>query len=69
MMPIGLAIGGLLVSGLEAAGASRDLALRSPWWLAAGAYALLFIYAAPKLTTAKIEAACDEGVAAKSAHS
>ena len=66
MMPIGLAFGGLLVTGLEAAGASRDLALRSPWWLAAGAYVLLFIYAAPKLTTAKIEAARAEGVAAKS---
>lgn len=67
MMPIGLALGGLLVSGLEAAGASRDLALRSPWWLAAGAYVLLFIYAAPRLTTAKIEAAREEGVAAKAA--
>jgi MFS family permease len=65
MMPIGLLIGGLLVTGLEAAGASRDLALRSPWWLAAGSYVLLFIYAAPKLTTAKIEAARAEGVAAK----
>ena len=38
MMPIGLAIGGLLVAGLEAAGASRDMALRSPWWLAAICY-------------------------------
>jgi len=67
MMPIGLAFGGLLVTGLEAAGASRDLALRSPWWLAAGAYVLLFIYAAPRLTTAKIEAARAEGVAVKEA--
>jgi hypothetical protein len=67
MMPIGLAFGGLLVTGLEAAGASRDLALRSPWWLAAGAYVLLFIYAAPKLTTAKIEAARAEGVQEKTA--
>ena len=66
MMPIGLALGGLLVSGLEAAGASRDLALRSPWWLAAGAYVLLFFYAAPKLTTAKIEAARAEGSAGAS---
>ena len=67
MMPIGFALGGLLVSGLEAAGASRDLALRSPWWLAAGAYVLLFIYAAPRLTTAKIEAARADGVTAKTA--
>jgi MFS family permease len=62
MMPIGFALGGLLVAGLEAAGASRDLALRSPWWLASGAYVILFVYAAPKLTTAKIEAARQEGV-------
>jgi MFS family permease len=62
MMPIGFVLGGALVSGLEAAGASRDLALRSPWWLASGAYVLLFAYAAPKLTTAKIEAARQEGV-------
>jgi MFS family permease len=65
MMPIGFALGGLLVSGLEAAGASRDLALRSPWWLAAGAYVVLFIYAAPRLTTKKIEAARAQGIAAK----
>lgn len=67
MMPIGLAIGGLLVAGMEAAGASRDIALRSPWWLASAAYVVLFIYAAPKLTTEKIEAARAEGVAAKEA--
>ena len=67
MMPIGLAIGGLLVSGVEMAGGSRDLALRMPWFLTAVAYVLLFIYAAPKLTTAKIEAARAEGVAAKEA--
>ncbi|GMQ97913.1 MAG: MFS transporter [Acidimicrobiia bacterium] len=67
MMPIGLAVGGILVAGMEAAGASRDTALRSPWWLAGGAYVLLFVYAAPKLTTEKIESARAEGVAAKAA--
>ncbi len=67
MMPIGLAMGGLLVFGVEMAGGSRDLALRLPWFLAAIAYVLLFIYAAPKLTTAKIEAARAEGVVAKAA--
>ncbi len=67
MMPIGLAVGGLLVSGVELAGGSRELALRTPWFIAAAAYVLLFIYAAPKLTTAKIEAARAEGVAAKEA--
>ncbi|MCL1593904.1 MAG: MFS transporter [Actinomycetia bacterium] len=64
-MPLGFIVGGVLVSGLEAAGASRDTALRSPWWFAAGAYALLFVYAAPKLTTKRIEAARSEGIAAK----
>ncbi|MEN8234071.1 MAG: MFS transporter [Actinomycetota bacterium] len=65
MMPIGLAIGGLIVSGVELAGGSRDLALRMPWFVTAVAYVLLFIYAAPRLTTEKIETARAEGVAAK----
>lgn len=65
MMPIGLLIGGLLVSTLEGFGASRDVALRSPWWFAGAAYVALFAYAAPKLTTSKIEAAREEGVASK----
>ncbi|MBW2470829.1 MAG: MFS transporter [Deltaproteobacteria bacterium] len=67
MMPIGLAVGGLIVSGMEAAGASRELALRAPWFFAAGAFALLFVYAAPRLTTEKIESARAEGIAAKEA--
>ena len=68
MMPIGLAAGGLLVAGVELAGGSRELALRMPWFIAAAAYVLLFIYAAPKLTTTKIETARAEGVAAKEAN-
>jgi MFS family permease len=67
MMPIGLAAGGLIVAGVEGAGGSRELALRMPWFVAAAVYVLLFIYAAPKLTTAKIEAARVEGIAAKKA--
>ena len=69
MMPIGLAIGGLIVAGMETAGATRETALRSPWWFAAIAYVALFAYAAPKLTTAKIESARAEGIAAKAADS
>ncbi len=65
MMPIGLALGGLIVAGMEAVGASREIALRTPWWFAGGAFALLFAYAAPKLTTDKIEAARAEGIAMK----
>lgn len=67
MMPIGLAAGGLIVAGVEAAGGSRELALRMPWFVAAAVFMLLFAYAAPKLTTAKIEAARAEGIAAKKA--
>lgn len=67
MMPIGLAVGGLIVSGLEAAGASRETALRGPWWFAGACFAVLFVYAAPKLTTDKIESARAEGIAAKEA--
>jgi MFS family permease len=65
MMPIGLAVGGLIVQGMEAAGASREVALRSPWIFSAIAFAVLFVYAAPKLTTQKIETARAEGIAAK----
>ena len=66
MMPVGLAIGGILVTGSEA-GVSRELALRIPWLFAAGAWAMLFAYAAPRLTTARIEAARADGIAAKKA--
>ena len=38
-----------------------------PWFVAAVAYAVLFVYAAPKLTTEKIETARAEGIAAKEA--
>ncbi len=64
MMPIGSALGGVVVLVTEAV-ASRDLALRMPWFVTAVAYALVFIYAVPKLTTERIEAARAEGVAAK----
>ncbi len=64
MMPIGLAIGGLLVTGSEAA-MSRELSLRMPWLVSSAVWVALFFYAAPKLTTEKLEAARDEGIAAK----
>ncbi len=66
MMPIGSVVGGMLVVGTEAVG-SRELALRMPWFVAAAAYVLLLVYAAPQLTTEKIEAARAEGIAAKAA--
>ena len=65
MMPVGIILGGLLVSGVEAAGGSRHLALQMPWFVSAVGYLLLLAYAAPKLTTRKIETARAEGIAAK----
>jgi MFS family permease len=64
MIPVGSAIGGLLVVG-AGAGMSRAMSLRLPWLVAAGCWVLLFAYAAPKLTTAKIEAARAAGLAAR----
>jgi MFS family permease len=66
MMPIGLLIGGVLVTGSEAT-MSRELALRMPWFVVAASWLLLFFYAAPKLTTEKLESARAEGIAAKKA--
>ena len=66
MIPIGSAIGGLLVVGSETA-FSREMSLRMPWLVVAAAWVVLFIYAAPKLTTAKIESAREAGIAAKKA--
>jgi MFS family permease len=67
MMPIGLLLGGLLVSLTEAAGGSRDLALRVPWFVAGAALLVLFAYAGPKLTTEAIESARAAGIGAKEA--
>jgi MFS family permease len=65
MMPIGLVLGGLLVSATEAVSGSRELALRLPWLISAVGLLALFAYAAPKLTTEAIESARAEGIAAK----
>lgn len=67
MIPIGLFIGGALVTGMEVVGASREIALRTPFWFTGAAYVVLFIYAAPKLTTEKIETAREQGVEAREA--
>jgi MFS family permease len=64
MMPIGSAIGGVVVVVTEAL-ASRDLALRMPWFVTATSYALLLLYAIPRLTTERIESARAEGVAGR----
>ena len=59
MMPVGALLGGLIVSATESF-ASRELALRMPWFVAGILHLVLFVYAAPKLTTTKIEAARSE---------
>jgi len=56
MMPIGSLAGGAVVA-LGTAWFGRAQGLRWPFYVVAAAHVLLLIYAAPRLTTAKIEAA------------
>jgi len=56
MMPVGAVLGGLIVAGTDVF-ASRELALRMPWFIAGAGHLALFAFAAAKLTTSKIEAA------------
>lgn len=65
MIPIGLAIGGLLVNGAEAAGMDRVMALRLPYFVSAAALFIVFLWGAPQLTTEKIETARADGLEAK----
>ena len=55
-IPIGMFIGGGLVTLMEHF-VSRELALRSPYLISVALGLLLWLLAAPRLTTAKIEAA------------
>ncbi len=56
MIPIGAAVGGVLVWIVEA-WVDRDFALRATWFAAGAVYAGMFVFTRVKLTTAKIEAA------------
>ncbi|MEM9518740.1 MAG: MFS transporter [Actinomycetota bacterium] len=56
MMPIGSIIGGLMVTIADGP-FSRDVSLRLPWLVAGALHVVLFVFAAPRLTTARIEAA------------
>ena len=56
MMPIGSILGGLIVAWLDPV-VGRELALRAPFLIAAGLTALLFLYALPRLNSARIEEA------------
>jgi MFS family permease len=67
MIPIGLGIGGLMVAVAESLGMSRTMALRLPYFVVAVASFIMFLWAAPQLTTEKIESARSEGIASKAA--
>jgi Na+/melibiose symporter-like transporter len=56
MIPVGAAIGGVIVAVVAAFG-DRELALRVPWVVAGGIDVALLVYAAPRLTTARMDAA------------
>jgi MFS family permease len=59
-IPIGTLIGGAIVDLSELAG-DREFALRAPYFISAILGLALFFFAAPKLTTEKIEKARSEG--------
>jgi predicted MFS family arabinose efflux permease len=56
MMPIGAIVGGLIVVATERL-ADRELALRMPWFVSGGIQLAMLVWAAPRLTTARMEAA------------
>lgn len=56
MMPIGTLLGGLVVVVADTA-VSREMALRMPFFVAGLLHVALLAFAAPRLTTARIEAA------------
>ena len=64
MMPIGSALGGAIVAVGEPI-VGRSAALRLPYFFVTIVYLLLMIYAAPRLTTEKMEEARAGGAAAK----
>ena len=66
MMPIGSLLGGVVVwvAGLST---DRGTALRWPFFVVAAAYVLLLAYAAPRLTSARLDGARAEGLARRSA--
>jgi len=56
MIPIGSLAGGLIVAITDAV-AGRELALRMPWFIAAAGQLAVFVYAAPRLTTGRMDSA------------
>jgi MFS family permease len=56
MVPIGAALGGVIVTVTERLG-DRELALRMPWFVAGGIELALLGFAVPRLTTQRMDAA------------
>lgn len=56
MIPVGALLGGLIVTVADRFG-SRELALRLPWLVAGVGQLALYLFAAPRLTTEKMESA------------
>ncbi|MCU1391825.1 MAG: putative major facilitator superfamily transporter [Ilumatobacteraceae bacterium] len=66
MIPIGTALGGLTVVLVQSS-ASRETALRAPFFVSAALGLILAVYAIPRLTSAKLDGAREEGLAARAA--
>ncbi len=66
MMPIGSLLGGAVVAVADVF-VDRSTALRWPFFLAGILYIGVFVYALPRLSTAKLESTRAEGIAAKDA--
>ena len=64
MMPIGSLLGGVVVAAASS-WVGRSQGLRWPFYVAAAGHVLLLLYAAPRLTTARIEAARAAGAEAE----
>lgn len=56
MMPVGSLLGGVVVAVTDAV-TDRTVALRAPFWVAAAVFAAMLVYALPRMTTERIEAA------------
>lgn len=68
MMPVGAILGGAVVAITDTF-TTREFALRMPWFVAGTLHLVLFAFAAPRLTTAKIESARLEAPSASLAKS
>jgi MFS family permease len=60
MMPIGAIVGGLIVAVTERV-ADREVALRLPWIISGATMFGVVVYAAPRLTTRRLDAARASG--------